>query len=253
VVYRLLARTYEAAMDMMLQSGYLPDSVMAIERARWAAQQSDDILCRIEIDWHYAMSFLRVGELDQAADLMDEGLRDLRPLVPEHVDAAALTGMYELQAALICARGGDPATLWQRWQRAYDIGQRVGVDRGEPLQFGPSNVAIWSVSLPVEMLDGATAVKRAEQASPALGKLTPAAVITKGQYSAQRLGMYWVDVGRAYLYRADHDRALKAILKAEQTAPQPTRNSPPAREVVSHLLRTRRKTDLIELSLRMGL
>ena len=64
--------------------------------------------------------------------------------------------------------------------------------------------------------------------------------------------MYWVDVGRAYLYRADHDRALKAILKAEQTAPQPTRNSPPAREVVSHLLRTRRKTDLIELSLRMG-
>ena len=46
---------------------------------------------------------------------------------------------------------------------------------------------------------------------------------------------------------------LKAILKAEQTAPQPTRNSPPAREVVSHLLRTRRKTDLIELSLRMGL
>jgi transcriptional regulator with XRE-family HTH domain len=253
VVYRLLARTYEAAMDMLLQSGYLSDSVMAIERARWAAQQSDDELCRIEIDWHYAMSFLRVGELDQAADLMNEGLGALRPFVSEHVDAAALTGMYELLAALIAARGGEPGSLWQRWQRACDIGEQVGADRGEPLQFGPSNVAIWSVSLPVEMLDGATAIKRAEQASPALGKLTPAAVITKGQYSAQRLGMYWVDVGRAYLYRADHDRALKAILKAEQTAPQPTRNSPPAREVVSHLLRTRRKTDLIELSLRMGL
>jgi transcriptional regulator with XRE-family HTH domain len=253
VVYRLLARTYEAAMDMLLQSGYLPDSVMAIERARWAAQQSDDELCRIEIDWHYAMSFLRVGELDQAADQMNEGLGALRPFVSEHVDAAALTGMYELLAALIAARGGEPGSLWERWQRACDIAEQVGADRGEPLQFGPSNVAIWSVSLPVEMLDGATAIKRAEQASAALGKLTPAAVITKGQYSAQRLGMYWVDVGRAYLYRADHDRALKAILKAEQAAPQPTRNSPPAREVVSHLLRTRRKTDLIELSLRMGL
>jgi hypothetical protein len=77
-------------------------------------------------------------------------------------------------------------------------------------------------------------------------------VIAKGQYSAQRLAMYWVDVGRAYLYRADRDRALKAILKAEQIAPQPTRNSAPARELVSHLLRARRKTDLIELSLRMG-
>jgi transcriptional regulator with XRE-family HTH domain len=253
VVYRLLARTYEAAMDMLLQSGYLPDSVMAIERARWAAHQSDDALCRTEIDWHYAMSFLRVGEVDQAADLMQEGLRDLRPLVSEHVEAAALTGMYELLAALIAARGSDPAALWERWQRAYDIGQRIGADRSEPLQFGPSNVAIWSVSLPVEMLDGATAVKRAEHASPTLAKLTPTAIITKGQYSAQRLGMYWVDVGRAYLYRADQDRALKAVLRAEQIAPQPTRNSPPAREVVSHLLRTRRKTDLIELSLRMGL
>ena len=253
VVYQLLARTYEAAMDMLLQSGYLPDSTMAIERARWAAQQADDPLVRIEIDWHYAMAFIRVGELDQASDIMDEGLRTLHPLVPENVEAAALTGMYELQAALISARGGDPATLWQRWQRAYDIGQDVGSDRGEPLQFGPSNIAIWSVSLPVEMLDGASAVKRAEQASPALGKLTPAAVITKGRYSAQRLGMYWVDVGRAYLYRADHDRALTAILKAEQTAPQPTRNSPPAREVVSHMLRTRRKTGLIELGLRMGI
>lgn len=253
VVYRLLARAYEAAMDMLLQSGYLPDSVMAIERARWAAQQSDDTLCRTEIDWHYAMSFLRVGEVEQAADLMEEGLRDLRPLATEQVEAAALAGMYELLAALIAARSGDPVTLWQRWQRAYDIGQEVGTDRGEPLQFGPSNVAIWSVSLPVEMLDGAAAVKRAEQASPTLAKLTPTAVIAKGQYSAQRLGMYWVDVGRAYLYRADQDRALKAVLKAEQIAPQPTRNSPPAREVVSHLLRTRRKTDLIELSLRMGL
>jgi hypothetical protein len=166
VVYRLLARAYEAAMDMLLQSGYLPDSVMAIERARWAARQSDDTLCRTEIDWHYAMSFLRVGEVDQAADLMEEGLRDLRPLAPEQVQAAALAGMYELLAALIAARSGNPATLWERWQRAYDIGQQIGTDRSEPLQFGPSNVAIWSVSLTVEMLDGAAAIKRAEQPSP---------------------------------------------------------------------------------------
>lgn len=252
VVYQLLARTYEAAMDMLLQSGYLPDSTMAIERARWAAQRADALLCRIEIDWHYAMAFIRVGELDQASDIIDENLRAARPLTSEHVEAAALTGMYELQAALVSARGGDPATLWKRWQRAYDIGQKVGLDRGEPLQFGPSNIAIWSVSLPVEMLDGATAAKRAEQVSPVLGKLTPAAMISKGRYSAQRLGMYWVDVGRAYHYRADHDRSLKAILKAEQIAPQPTRNSPAAREVVSHMLRTRRKTDVVELGLRMG-
>ena len=73
--------------------------------------QSDDTLCRTEIDWHYAMSFLRVGEVDQAADLMEEGLRDLRPLATEQVEAAALTGMYELLAALIAARGSDPGDV----------------------------------------------------------------------------------------------------------------------------------------------
>jgi hypothetical protein len=43
--------------------------------------------------------------------------------------------MYELQAVLVSVRGGDPATLWERWQPAYNIGQEVGIDRGEPLQF----------------------------------------------------------------------------------------------------------------------
>jgi transcriptional regulator with XRE-family HTH domain len=253
VVHQLLARTYEAAMDMLLQSGYLPDSAMAIERARWAAQEADDPLCRIEIDWHYAMAFIRVGEFDQASDIIDEGLRALHPATSDRVEAAALTGMYELGAALVSARGGDPGTLWEHWQRAYNIGEQVGNDRAEPLQFGPSNVAIWSVSLPVEMLDGASAVKCAEKVSPVLERLAPAAMIATGRYSAQRLGAYWVYVGRAYHYRADRDQALRAILKAEQIAPQPTRNSPAAREVVSHMLRTRRKTELVELGLRMGI
>jgi hypothetical protein len=252
VVYRLLARSYEATMDMLLQSGYIPDSTMAIERARWAAQQADDPLCALEIDWHYAGVFIRAGELDQASDILDEGMRALRPLTSERVAAAALAGAYELQAALVSARAGDAATMWERWQRADDICQQVGHDREDPLQFGPSNIAIWSVSLPVEMLDGASAVKRAEEVNPYLGRLTPAAIFAKGQYSAQRLGMHWVDVGRAYHYRADRDRATAAILKAERIAPQPTRNSPAAREVVSHMLRTSRKNALVELGLRMG-
>jgi transcriptional regulator with XRE-family HTH domain len=252
-VYGLLARAYEAAMDMLLQSGYISDSVMAIERARWAAQQADDPLRLLTANWHYAGAFIRIGELDPASDIIDEALRVLRPLTGERIDAAALTGCYELQAALVAARASDAAAMWKRWERAEHIAHQIARDRNEPLQFGPSNVAIWSVALPVEMLDAATAVKRATAVNPVLSKLIPAGSITKGQYSAQRLGRHWVDVGRAYHYRADHDRALGAILKAEQIAPQPTRNNPGAREVVSHMLRTRRRNELVELGLRMGI
>ena len=73
-----------------------------------------------------------------------------------------------------------------------------------------------------------------------------------GRYSRERLSRHWIDVGRAYHYRADRDRALSSILEAERIAPHKTRINPAAREVVSHLLRSRRKNDLVELALRMG-
>jgi hypothetical protein len=48
------------------------------------------------------------------------------------------------------------------------------------------------------------------------------------------------------------DRALSSILQIERIAPHKTRINPAAREVVSHLLRARRKNDLVELALRTG-
>ena len=252
-VYQLQARAYEAAMDMLKQSGYLPDSTTAIERARAAAQQADDPICALTVDWHYAGEFLRVGELDEASDIIEEGLRTLRPLATESIEAAALAGAYELKAALICARAGDTAAMWERWQRAEERASTVGHDLNVPLAFGPSNTAIWSVALPVEALDAASAVARAQKVNPSLGKLTPAASISKGRYSAERLSRHWIDVARAYYYRADRDQALVSLLRAERIAPQKTRINPAAREIVGHMLRTRRKTDLVELGLRMGI
>jgi transcriptional regulator with XRE-family HTH domain len=238
-VYGLLARVYEAAMDMLKQTGYLPDSTMAIKRARWAAQQASDPLCPLIIDWHYAGEFIRVSELDAASDIIEANLRALRPLARERADAMALVGAYELKAALVAARASDATAMWERWRRADTIGTEIGSDREEPLAFGPSNVAIWSVALPVEMLDASAAVKRAEIVNPVLGVLVPAPAVGKGRYSAERLSRHWIDVGRAYYYRADRDRALTSILKAERIAPQKTRINPAAREVVSHMLRTR--------------
>src|SRR6266567_116885 len=251
-VYGLMAQAYEAAMDLLKQTGYVADATAAIERARWAAQRSGDQLRALTVEWHYSGEFIRVGELGEAADIIEDGLRELRPQTPEHVTAAALTGAYELKAALVAARAGDEAAMWQRWERAYAAGEEIGRDLNEPLAFGPSNVAIWSVALPVEMLEGAEAVARARQVNPVLSSLVPAATIAKGRYSRERLSRHWIDVARAYHYRADRDRALSSILQAERIAPHKTRINPAAREVVSHLLRARRKNDLVELALRMG-
>jgi hypothetical protein len=252
VVYGLLAQAYEAAMDMVKQTGYVADATAAIDRARWAAARSGDPLRALTVEWHYSGEFIRVGELGDAADIIDTGLRQLRPLAGHNLTAAALTGAYQLKAALVAARAGDATASWQRWEWARTVAEDIGRDLNEPLAFGPSNVAIWSVALPVEMLNGAEAVNRAQLVNPLLSTLTPAATIGPGRYSRERLSRHWIDVGRAYHYRADRDRALAAILEAERIAPHKTRINPAAREVVSHLLRTRRKYDLVELALRMG-
>jgi transcriptional regulator with XRE-family HTH domain len=251
-VYGLLAQAYEAAMDMLKQTGYEADATAAIERARWAAQHSGDRLRALTVEWHYSGEFIRVGELADAAEIIESGLEELRPSGRENVTAAALTGAYELKAALIAARAGDRATTWQRWERARAVAEEIGRDLNEPLAFGPSNVAIWSVALPVEMFHGTEAVSRARMVNPVLSALIPAATIGPGRYSRERLSRHWIDVGRAYHYRADRDRALAAILQAERIAPHKTRINPAAREVISHLLRSRRKNDLVELALRMG-
>ena len=77
----------------------------------WLPQSADDPLCALIVDWHYAGEFIRVGELDTASDVIDEGLQTLRPMTRERLDAAALTGAYELKAALVAARANDAATM----------------------------------------------------------------------------------------------------------------------------------------------
>jgi transcriptional regulator with XRE-family HTH domain len=252
VVYGLLAQAYEAAMDMLKQTGFVADATAAIERARWAAQRCGDPL-RAQIgEWHYSGEFIRVGELGEAADIIESAMDELRPLAGDNMIAAALIGAYELKAALVAARAGDRPAMWERWDRAHTVAAEIGRDLNEPLAFGPSNVAIWSVALPVEMLDSSAAVTRAGQVNPVLSRLAPAATIGNGRYSRERLSRHWVDVGRAYHYRADSSRAIGSILHAERIAPHKTRINPAAREVVSRLLRAHRTNELVELALRMG-
>lgn len=148
-VYGLLAQAYEAAMDMLKQTGFVADATAAIERARWAARRSGDPLRALTVEWHYSGEFIRVGELGDAADIIEGGLRELRPLAGEDVTASALTGAYELKAALVAARAGDAVATWERWERAHSISEEIGGDLNEPLAFGPTNVAIWSVALAV--------------------------------------------------------------------------------------------------------
>ncbi|MFE5326116.1 hypothetical protein ACFRCG_06945 [Embleya sp. NPDC056575] len=96
--------------------------------------------------------------------------------------------------------------------------------------FGPTNVGVHRVSACVELGDGAAAIAAAEQITPAsLATLRP-----------ERRANHLVDVARAHLQTGDGDRALTTILDVETLAPAEVRCRPPARVVVTDLLRRSR-------------
>ncbi|GAB2812101.1 helix-turn-helix domain-containing protein [Streptomyces daliensis] len=239
--YALLMSAYECSMQFLYKLGRDAESTLAVERVVWAAEQTENPLLVHAANWYLAGEYLSIGEHHDAADIIDTALRGLgTPRTPE---ATSLTGAFHLKAALNGARGGDGGATDRHLEHAREAADKLGGDRNDfQLQFGPTNTAIWSVSLCVERGRGREAVRTAEHVNRDL----PA------DYSAERRGHHWIDVGRGYWYNSQRDEALSAFLTAEKIAPQQTRMNPAVRETVRTMIRTQRRSGLVELGMRVG-
>jgi hypothetical protein len=98
------------------------------------------------------------------------------------------------------------------------------------LSFGPANVAVWGVGLAVEMMDGPTAVARAEK------------VVLPRQLPKARAGHHYMDVARGHLYNGNPSAALDSLLTARRIVPQQVRYNPMARETVYALANAERRS-----------
>jgi hypothetical protein len=54
VVYGLLAEAYEAALDMLKQTGYVAEATAAVQGHAGPPQHTDDPLRALTVAWHYA-------------------------------------------------------------------------------------------------------------------------------------------------------------------------------------------------------
>lgn len=239
--YALLASGYECAMQYLYKLGRVSDATLATERVLWAAERTEDPLRVLAARWYEAGEFLSIGEHDDAADIIDGALGELGS--SDRPEALSLAGAFHLKAALNAARGCDAEAADRHLARARCLAEELGEDRNDfQLQFGPTNAAIWSVSLPVEMGHGKEAVRAAEHVTASLPKA----------FSAERRSHHWIDVGRGHWYNGQRGLALDAFLTAEKIAPQQTRMHAGVRETVRTMIRTQRRTGLVELGMRVG-
>jgi transcriptional regulator with XRE-family HTH domain len=239
--FGLLTSGYECAMQYLYKLGHTSDATLATERVVWSARETGDPLRVLAAHWYDAGEFLSIGEHDEAGAIIDDALTDLGAMRERRPEAVSLRGAFHLKAALNSARAADAHAAEAHWAKAKEAADELGEDRNDfQLQFGPTNVAIWGVSLPVELGRGRVAVDRADR------------LRLPAKFSLERRSHHFIDVGRAYFYNGQREQALGAFLKAERLAPQATRMHAGVRETVGTMIRTQKRGELVELGIRLG-
>ncbi|MCX5522164.1 helix-turn-helix domain-containing protein [Streptomyces bobili] len=240
-VFGLLASAYECAMQYLYKLGHTSDATLATERVVWASRETGNPLRVLAAHWYDAGEFLAIGEHEEAGAIIDEALTELGAIRSPGPEAVSLRGAFHLKASLNLARATDTKGAVRHLGHAHQAADDLGEDRNDwQMQFGPTNTALWAVSLPVEMGRGKDAVARAEKVRLPQG------------YSRERHSHFHIDRGRAYFYNGQREEALRAFIDAERLAPQATRAHAGVRETVGTMIRTQKRGELVELGIRLG-
>ncbi len=211
----LLGEAYCAAWQVAYQLGYLDLASLTEDRYEWAAARCGDELAVLRGDYGRAGELISSGDFAGARRYLERSRATIEDRLA-HADAPTLSmgGNLHLKSALAAARAGDREGADDHLVEASETAKRIGTDRDDyRLCFGPTNVAIWSVGLAVEAVDGTEAVTRAEGFTPPPGA------------PRERVGHYWMDLARGWLLHGDREQALAALIKAAGLQPSRERRA----------------------------
>jgi len=132
----------------------------------------------------------------------------------------------------LAARAANAQTAETHLAAARDIAEQLTGARFDHYGTGfrRSNVDIHSVSVPVELCDGTTAITRAAELH-----LPP-------NTAPSRIGHHHIDVSRGWLLHGDRQKAVASLQDARRVAPELTRYHPQVHEMIRTLARDERRT-----------
>lgn len=217
------------AYEVTKNLGHPQLAVEATRRGLEAARQLDDPTLLGVARWFYALSLMRLGARRRASATLAAAIDELAGVDPtaEQTLGAEVYGFLHLTSSLVAARSGRPEDAWTHVAEARAIAQRTGERNSLLMHFGPTNVGAWSLSVGVELGEGAAMVARAEREPIDLNVFD----------SANRVAAWHFDLARA-LAQEGGQRDLDAVRHldiAERTAPQRLHHDPIARELLCEL------------------
>ncbi|GHC89779.1 hypothetical protein GCM10007079_35540 [Nocardiopsis terrae] len=211
----------------------------AADRAMSAAEWADQTLLTAVGAYRLAYVFISRGRPTEAAELAMGAAsaleRRMRPGTPEEL---SVYGGLHLAAATAAAAEFDRAAVPRFLRQARRAATRLGGDYNlHGTAFGPTNVAIHTISTSVAIGDARTAVEAGEDLD--VGTL-PAGLVG-------RRAQVCLDLARAYTQRRQDAAAVHTLLDAERLAPELIRYHPGTAGVLTELLRREHRRSTPEL------
>lgn len=253
--------TQRAALEAIVEFGIvgyellknLGHPELALESARRGAEAAgrlDDPGLHAFAEWYRSLALMRLGASRRANTVLTKAVSTLESAADPTADStrtAEVYGLLHLTSALQAARAGDEAQADAHLDEAERIAARTGDQNSLRQHFGPTNVALWRLSIGVELKQGARAFERASRAN-----VDPTVLGSKNRVAA-----YSFDLARALAQEGGSRdwEAVQHLDKADRVAPNRMRMDPVARELLAGLDdRARRKTwELGSLRNRFGL
>lgn len=237
-----LLNAYHGAGSLAARLGFPGLPSLAADRIERVAKKLDDPVWLGVSAWsraHFLSGTNRKRQYHLAVSAADSA-------PAEHPETR---GMAHLTAALAAAAQNQADVAETHLHEASELAEQVEPDVSPwpagLMNFGRTNVGIWRVSIGVELGQGARIAEVARTVRP--DTITPS-----------RQASFWVDYGRGLLSeRRSREQGLRALLRAEELAPQQVRSNVWAREAVTDLLGAEQRAaggrDLRGLAWRMGI
>ncbi len=184
----------------------------------------------------WAGRWIDVGARSQAGAANRLALAELEAVADPsaaETGAAEMLGMHHLLAAKLAARAGRAGDARDHLDQARALAERTGERNAAMLHFGPTTVALWTLSVGADLGAGPRAYEQAH----------PDRVDVERLHSRSRTGCYHFDLARALTQDggARDDGATRHLDLADQAAPVRMHNHPIVRELTAELTQRARR------------
>ncbi|MGW5736798.1 MULTISPECIES: helix-turn-helix domain-containing protein [Streptomyces] len=229
-LFGLLGEAYSGVTAIAYAVGLFDLRSQAMDRVRWAAQESGDPLRIGRTQWQRSTLFLQSASYERGIRLLDRVRLDLgEDIASMDPPTLSVHGAVHLRSAMFAARAGNAPTAHAHLDAAAEAARRLGRDANHyGVEFGPTNVAMHRLGVAVEMHDGPEVVRRTRRTR------LPVTV------APVRAGRWYIDAAQGWLDYGNREKAFAALQAARRAAPEQARNHPQVREIAQTLIHLER-------------